>query len=145
MASEGEITQKFYQADVNHDGGIDQGEFRHFVSSGGPPGGIPRAQPADYQAAAHSGVTETISYPIGLDVGVAGFTANPASYERFAGAISGTERHGYGVGPDVAVGAPNHPVEAKQYDPAGAMFNYADVNHDGKIDRGEFGSFMHSV
>jgi Ca2+-binding EF-hand superfamily protein len=34
---------------------------------------------------------------------------------------------------------------SNQYDPAGAMFNYADVNSDGRIDPQEFGTFMRSV
>jgi len=151
MFSGDPIDEKFDQADINHDGGIDQREFRQFVDNGGPPSSYLENDStfaADYKAASSrtgTGFEEIISYPIGIDIAIAGFTANPASYERFAGSISAIERHGYGVGPDVAVGAPNVAREVNQYDPAGAMFNYADVNHDGKIDRIEFCTFMHSV
>jgi len=143
MVSNATIDKQFNQADVNHDGGIDQREFRQFVNSGHPHTGAPSTT-YDAPRRPSAGGT-TVSYPIGLDVAVAGFTAHPETFERFASAASATEKHGYGVGPDVAVGAPNHPKEVSQYDPAGAMFNYADVNHDGRIDRTEFGTFMHTI
>lgn len=53
--------------------------------------------------------------------------------------------HRYGLGPDVGIGAPNVARKSNHYDPAAAMFEYADVNHDGKIDKAEFGTFMRSV
>ena len=90
-------------------------------------------------------MTETITYPIGLDVALAGFTENPIEYEKYTGGVNANEGHRYGLGPDVGIGAPNVARNSQQYDPAAAMFNYADVNHDGKIDQQEFGSFMRSV
>jgi len=89
--------------------------------------------------------TQTITYEVGLDVAVAGFTQNPIAYEKYTQGPHSNESHTYGVGPDVGIGAPNVARKSNQYDPAGAMFNYADVNSDGKIDPQEFGSFMRSV
>lgn len=59
--------------------------------------------------------------------------------------MNASENHRYGLGPDVGIGAPNVARRSVQYDPAAAMFNYADVNNDGRIDPAEFGSFMRSV
>jgi hypothetical protein len=81
---------------------------------------------------------------VGLDVAVAGFTPNPIEFEKFTSGAN-QEDHRYGLGPDVGIGAPNVARKSHQYDPAGAMFNYADANHDGGIDKQEFGSFMRSV
>jgi len=147
MANPDPVDAQFYRADINHDGGVDQNEFRQFIASGESASRQLEVAPADIIRRLSQGsiVTESITYPIGLDVGVAGFTAHPENYEKYAGAIGPTERHGYGVGPDVAVGAPNLAQQNVQYDAAGSMFNYADVNHDGKVDRAEFGSFMHSI
>ena len=89
--------------------------------------------------------TETITYEVGLDVAVAGFTQNPIEYEKYTQGTNANKGHVYGVGPDVGIGAPNVARKSNQYDPAGAMFNYADVNSDGRIDPQEFGSFMRSV
>ena len=86
-----------------------------------------------------------MSYPVGLDVAVAGFTSNPIEFEKFSKAGESEESHRYGLGPDVGVGAPNVARKSVQYDPAGAMFDYADQNHDGRIDKEEFGSFIKSV
>ena len=80
-----------------------------------------------------------------LDVAVAGFVPNPVDYEKYSGAANSNTNHTYGVGPDVGIGAPNIARKSIQYDPAGAMFNYADSNSDGRIDEEEFGSFMRSV
>jgi hypothetical protein len=46
--------------------------------------------------------------------------------------ITDSKDHKYGLGPDIA-------NKIVQYDAAGAMFYYADMNHDGKIDQSEFG------
>ncbi len=66
-------------------------------------------------------------------------------YEKYTQGVNANKGHTYGVGPDVGIGAPNVARKSSQYDPAAAMFNYADVNSDGKIDQQEFGSFMRSV
>ncbi len=92
-----------------------------------------------------TGASETVTYPVGLDVAVAGFTPNPIEYEKYTGGAAANEGHQYGLGPDVGIGAPNIARKSNQYDPAGAMFEYADNNHDGRIDKQEFGSFMRSV
>ena len=154
---------QFNRADVNHDGTIDEQEFRQFL------GPVIKDQrrlsgslsPQEAQAFVisfrfnsnhffffsfvQSGSSETITYPVGLDVAVAGFTQNPIAYEKYTGGAVVQEDHRYGLGPDVGIGAPNVARKSNQYDPAGAMFNYADVNSDGRIDPQEFGTFMRSV
>ncbi|UJR29718.1 hypothetical protein I4U23_017267 [Adineta vaga] len=137
---------QFNQADANHDGTIDEKEFRQFL---GPVQNERRLSgnisQQDIKAFQSSGAAETVTYPVGLDVAVAGFTQNPIEYEKFTSGAAAQEGHTYGLGPDVGIGAPNVARKSNQYDPAGAMFDYADVNHDGKIDKSEFGSFMRSV
>ncbi|CAF5012649.1 unnamed protein product, partial [Rotaria sp. Silwood1] len=141
------LTNEFNRADLNHDGTIDELEFRQFL---GPiiderrlSGNI------NYRDLQHnlqsSNVSQTIIYPVGVDVAFAGFTSNPINYEKFSGGIYQPEAHIYGVGPDVGIGAPNVARKSNQYDPAGAMFDYADLNRDGRIDRSEFGIFMRSM
>ncbi|CAF1349108.1 unnamed protein product [Adineta ricciae] len=88
---------------------------------------------------------EIVRYSIGLDIAVAGFTSNPIVYEKYTSGILTEEDHRYSLGPDVAIGAPNVAKNSNQYDPAAAMFDYADLNHDGRIDKTEFGAFMKSV
>ncbi|CAF0981928.1 unnamed protein product [Adineta steineri] len=139
---------QFNHADVNHDGGVDQQEFRQFL---GPVrderrlSGNLSAQDVQHFSAHSSQDGEIVSYPVGLDVAVAGFTQNPIEYEKFTSGANAAENHTYGLGPDVGIGAPNVARKSNQYDPAAAMFDYADVNHDGRIDKQEFGSFMRSV
>ncbi|CAF0825452.1 unnamed protein product [Adineta ricciae] len=147
MSNPQRFDNEFNQADINHDGGIDEREFRQFL---GPVKDERRLSGSaqDLQSfAAHSGhATETITYPVGLDVAVAGFAPqDPIQYEKFTAGAAGSEQHKYGLGPDVGIGAPNVARKSNHYDPAGAMFDYADVNHDGRIDKQEFGSFMKSV
>ena len=87
-----------------------------------------------------------MTYPVGLDVAMSGFAPkDPIQYEKFTQGANASEEHKYGLGPDVGIGAPNVARKSNHYDPAGAMFDYADVNHDGRIDKQEFGSFMKSV
>ncbi|CAF3421043.1 unnamed protein product, partial [Rotaria sp. Silwood2] len=92
-----------------------------------------------------SNATQVITYPVGLDVALAGFTSNPIDYEKYTIGNHPSGAHTYGVGPDVGIGAPNVARKSNQYDPAGAMFDYADFNRDGRIDKSEFGSFMRSM
>ncbi|CAF0816092.1 unnamed protein product [Adineta ricciae] len=89
--------------------------------------------------------TETLTYEIGLDVALAGFTKNPIEYEKYSAGANANARHSYGLGPDVGIGAPNVARRSAQYDPAAAMFDYADVNHDGGIDQAEFSTLMRSL
>ena len=86
-----------------------------------------------------------MTYPVGLDVAVAGFVSTQSEYEKFTSGAPGQERHKYGLGPDVGIDAPNVARKINQYDPVGVMFDYADFNHHGRIDKGEFGTFMESV
>ncbi|CAF1051862.1 unnamed protein product [Rotaria sordida] len=146
MGEQQRIESQFNRADLNHDGTIDEQEFRQFL---GPVRDYRRLpENINYQninlQASNGG--QTTIYPIGLDVALAGFTENPINYERYTrGIYPRQEAHTYGLGPDVGIGAPNVARRNNQYDPAGAMFNYADVNHDGRIDRLEFGTFIRSV
>ncbi|CAF1341865.1 unnamed protein product [Adineta steineri] len=140
---------QFDRADVNHDGGVDEQEFRQFL---GPVrderrlSGNLSTQDVQHFTAHSSQDGEIITYPVGLDVAVAGFAPeNPISYEKFTAGAAANEEHKYGLGPDVGIGAPDVARKSNHYDAAGAMFNYADVNHDGRIDKQEFGSFMKSV
>ncbi|CAF1339272.1 unnamed protein product [Rotaria magnacalcarata] len=148
MAEQTTINGQFDRADINHDGTIDEQEFRQFL---GPvrderrlSGNISQQDIQQIQSQS-SHATQTVKYPVGLDVALAGFAGNPIDYEKFTGGSDSRETHAYGVGPDVGIGAPNVARKSHQYDPAGAMFDYADVNHDGKIDHQEFGTFMRSV
>ncbi|CAF3205602.1 unnamed protein product [Rotaria socialis] len=120
MSSEGNHRSSFHHADTNHNGEA-------------------------FSSADSAGPTETLTYEIGLDVAVAGFTQNPIEYEKYTQSANSTKGHTYGVGPDVGIGAPHVARTSNQYDPAAAMFHFADVNSDGRIDQGEFGSFMRSV
>ncbi|CAF3217574.1 unnamed protein product [Rotaria sp. Silwood2] len=147
MGEQQRIENQFNRADLNHDGSIDEQEFRLFL---GPiQDGRRLSGNINYQDLQQnlqlSNASQTIIYPVGLDVALAGFTSNPINYERYAGGISSPEAHIYGVGPDVGIGAPNVARRSIQYDPAGAMFDYADFNHDGRIDKSEFGTFMRSM
>ena len=84
-------------------------------------------------------------YPVGVDIAYAGFIKNAAQFERYS---SGSDTNGgytYGVGPDVAVGAPNIATKVEQYDPTASMFEFADYNHDGTLDLTELSSLMRSV
>ncbi|CAF4024931.1 unnamed protein product [Rotaria sordida] len=143
------IANQFNRADLNHDGTIDEQEFRQFL---GPVRNYNRLSAnINYQdiqnlnlQASNGG--QTTIYPIGLDVALAGFTENPINYERYTrGAYPQQTAHTYGLGSDVGIGAPNVARRYNQYDPAGVMFDYADINHDGRIDLLEFGTFLRSV
>ncbi|CAF1431168.1 unnamed protein product [Rotaria sordida] len=146
MAQQYRIESQFNSADLNRDGTIDEKEFRQFL---GPVRDEQRLSGnmnyQDIQNFQMSNATQVITYPVGLDVAVAGFTQNPGDYERYTGGVHQSGAHTYGVGPDVGIGAPNVARKSNQYDPAGAMFDYADINRDGKIDKTEFGSFMRSM
>ncbi|CAF1356515.1 unnamed protein product [Rotaria sp. Silwood1] len=147
MGEQQRIDSEFNRADLNHDGTIDELEFRQFL---GPIRDERRLSGnINYRDLQHnlqaSNASQTIVYPVGIDVAFAGFTPNPIDYEKFSGGTHLPEAHIYGVGPDVGIGAPNVSGRRKQYDPAGAMFDYADVNHDGRIDKSEFGTFMRSM
>jgi len=82
---------------------------------------------------------------LGLDVGVADFVQNLINYERHTGGIHSPEAHIYGLDPDVDIGALNVARRSNQYDPVGVIFDYTDVNHDGTINKLDFGTFMRSV
>ncbi|CAF3823332.1 unnamed protein product [Rotaria sp. Silwood1] len=147
MGEQQRIESQFNRADLNRDGTIDEREFRQFL---GPIRDERRLSgninDQDIQRNFHiSNASQIITYPVGIDVAFAGFTPNPIDYEKYTGGANPSGGHAYGVGPDVGIGAPNVARKSNQYDPAGAMFNYADVNHDGRIDKSEFGTFMRSM
>ncbi|UJR17933.1 hypothetical protein I4U23_004832 [Adineta vaga] len=146
MSSEIDYTKEFVRADTNHDGGIDEKEFRLYLGPENQEKDKARdLTQYDVQAFASSPVVQTLTYEIGLDVAVGGFVKDPYSYEAYATGITNSKDHTYGLGPDVGIGAPDIANKIIQYDAAGAMFYYADMNHDGKIDETEFGFFMRSV
>ncbi|CAF0898761.1 unnamed protein product [Adineta ricciae] len=99
----------------------------------------------DIQAFQSTGAGEIATYPVGLDVAVAGVASNPIEYEKFTSGAPSQEGHKYGLGPDVGIDAPNVARKSNEYDPVGTMFDYADFNHDGRIGKSEFGTFMKSV
>ncbi|CAF1132243.1 unnamed protein product [Adineta steineri] len=142
-----DYSKQFSRADVNHDGIIDEKEFRLFLgpTSQDKNKSISNQYQYDLEAFSAAHVTQTITYEIGYDVAVAGFVKDPYSYEKYAFGISNGKDHTYGLGPDVGIGAPDIAKKIFQYDAAGAMFIYADTNRDGKIDQQEFGFFMDSV
>ncbi|CAF1115704.1 unnamed protein product [Rotaria sordida] len=76
-----------------------------------------------------------------FDVGVANFIQNPINYEIHTGGIQPPEVHIYCPGLDVDNDALNVASRSHQYDPAGVMFDYADVSHDETIDKLEFRRF----
>ncbi|CAF4032033.1 unnamed protein product [Rotaria sordida] len=78
-------------------------------------------------------------------LGVAYFIQNPINYEIHTEGIQLPEVHIYGLGLDVDNDAPNVASRSHQYDPAGVMFDYADVSHDETIDKLEFRIFVSSV
>ncbi|CAM2727790.1 unnamed protein product [Rotaria socialis] len=82
MSSEGNHRSSFHHADTNHNGEA-------------------------FSSADSAGPTETLTYEIGLDVAVAGFTQNPIEYEKYTQSANSTKGHTYGVGPDVGIGAPH--------------------------------------
>ncbi|CAF4290395.1 unnamed protein product, partial [Rotaria sordida] len=80
---------------------------------------------------------------------VANFIQNPINYEIHTEGIQLPEVHiyglGLGLGLDVDNDAPNVASRSHQYDPAGVMFDYADVSHNETIDKLEFRIFVSSV
>ncbi|CAF4292933.1 unnamed protein product, partial [Rotaria sordida] len=120
MAQQYRIESQFNSADLNRDGTIDEKEFRQFL---GPVRDEQRLSGnmnyQDIQNFQMSNATQVITYPVGLDVAVAGFTQNPGDYERYTGGVHQSGAHTYGVGPDVGIGAPNVARKSNQYDPAG--------------------------
>ncbi|CAF3390753.1 unnamed protein product [Rotaria sp. Silwood1] len=87
-------------------------------------------------------VSQTILHSIDLDVTVADFIQNVIKYERYTEGIHLPEALIYGLSPVVRIGTLNIVRISNQYDPAGAKFDYGDVNHDGRIAKFEFGIFM---
>ncbi|CAF0953506.1 unnamed protein product [Adineta steineri] len=147
MNSSDDFSKEFIRADTNHDGIIDEREFRSFL---GPviqlqKNQSPQFTNEDIQAFNSTPVVQTLIYEIGLDVAVCGFIDDPIKFESYVTGNDNTNNHSYGLGPDVGIGAPDIAPKLIQYDAAGAMFNYADVNHDMKIDPTEFNYLMRSI
>jgi hypothetical protein len=74
-----------------------------------------------------------------------GFVEDPIKYEIYSAGSSGPSSHSYRIGPDVGIGAPNIAQKLTLYDPAGAMFYFADFNHDLQLDEAEFNYLMNAI
>ncbi|CAF1366928.1 unnamed protein product [Adineta steineri] len=139
-----DYSAQFRRADTNRNGKVDQQEFRSFC------GPIKQTQPGtftkeDEEAFNNTPVIESYTYEIGLDVAWYGFVEDPYKYEQYSAGLHIINEHSYPLGIDVAYGAPDNAHKWKQYDPAGSMFYFADMNHDMQLDEIEFNYLMRSI
>ncbi|CAF1651024.1 unnamed protein product, partial [Adineta ricciae] len=125
--------EQFVRADTNRNGYIDDREFRSFL---GPikSNQTPQFTKEDEASWNATPVVESVSYEISYDVAYYGFVEDPYKYEVHMKSSAKPYSHSYRIGPDVGIGAPNIAHKVKVYDPAGAMFYFADFNHDMQLD-----------